>query len=316
MTNPKDNKTRKSDVIGTKTAHKDAVAALKGCCERSAATVALEDYLSILSENLKKFRIIKNAEEDHVDAVVKSIENFAPYRDEAVDLFVAVTRHAPTEENIRILHRFFESLVHYMKHPPANTGSWSNRDFDNFKFIVHELFLCWIAALLKRELFAETGAFLSEQFYVEANITWGKPAMNDYCIFDDPPGSLASMNQRKKRLSFHADLLKQRANSPVLEFQHLMQADFSLYIRGEILRRHAHYIAWFPRTLVYTLSSSPVFEIFARSASKRYFEKSRQVLGISSKEDLQNIPPPKAWWEGSTIDIEALLGYEQLAISP
>ena len=301
------------NTLGTAAAHKKAVAAVKG--DEGHAATAIDIYLSILSKNLEKFRIIRSAEKKFDDAVVESIEKFTPYRDEAVDLFAAVAQYAPTEENIRALRRFFESLVHYMKHPPANMDSWWSHDFDNFKFIIHELFLCWIAVLLKRELFAETGAFLSEQFYVEANITRGKPAMNDYYIFDDPPGSLASMNQRKRRLSFHADLLKKRANSPVLEFRHLMQADFSLYIRGEILHSHARPVPWFPRTLVYALNGS-VFEIFARSASKKYFEKSKQILGISEKEDLLKIPPPEAWWEWSTIDIEALLGYENLATSP
>ena len=301
------------NTLGTAAAYKKAVAAVKDD-ERHAAT-AIDAYLSILSKNLEKFRITKTAEKKFDDAVVESIEKFAPYRDEAVDLFAAVAQHAPTEKNIRVLRRFFESLVHYMKYPPANTGSWWSNDFDNFKFIVHELFLCWIAVLLKRELFAETGAFLSELFYVEANITWGKPAMNDYCIFHETPVSLAG---RERKLSFTAYLLEKRAtNSPVLEFQHLMQADFVLYIRGELLHGHAYYPPWGPHTLVRTLSRPQVFEIFARSASKKYFERSKQVIGISKKEDLQKIPPPRAWWgEGRTIEIEVLLGYEQLATLP
>ena len=313
MANPKDNKPRKSDVVSMKTAHKSAIAALKDC----DANAATEDYLSILSENLEKFRI-KEMGENLDDAVVKSIDNFAPYRDEAVGLFAAVARYAPTDDNIRRLHRFFESLIPYMN-PPANVRAYKESEFDNFKFIIRELFLCWVAALLQRERFAEADAFLRKQFYLGINAS-GKVSIKDYFIFDPAMRSLHRMNQRKGVLCFEANLFKTRANSSALEFRHLMQADFVLYIRGGILHPNPDPHSWYPITLADTVFDfrPPVCEIFARSASKKYFEDSKRILGISQKEDLLEVMQNsrEVHWKGETIDPSALLGYEQLATLP
>ena len=302
------------NTLGTTFANKKAIAALKDHKQHAAADI--EDYLSILSENLEKFRITKNAEEDIVDSVLKSIDNFAPYRDEAVSLFSTVARYAPTEDNIQILHKFFESLIHY-----ANWWAQTS-EFDNFRFIIHELFLCWVAALLKRERFATADAFLRKIFYQDIGRSHNYGVTADYCLFASPiMPSLEEMGRRKKRLCFEADLLKKRANSPTLEFRHLMQADFALYIRGEVLHRDDdnHRSPWYPITSMYTTVDLPrAFEIFARSASKEYFERSKQILGISKKEDLLGVisRSGEVRWKGRSIDSSWLLGYKYLATSP
>ena len=302
------------NALGTTAANKRAVAAVKGY-ERHASS-AIESYLTIFAENLEKFRI-KQVGDDFYEVVVKNIEDFAPYRDEAVGLFAAVAQHAPTGDNIRHLHRFFESLIPYMSSLP-NMGSYREDEFDNFKFIIRELFLCWIAVLLQRERFAEADVFLREQFYVERNASRGKDPMEYYRVFDPSMVSLGNMSRRKERLSFGADLLKKRANSTALRFRHLMQADFALYVRGNMLYPNS-YIWWCPVTLVYTSNFPRAFEVFARSSSKKYFEKTKQILGISQKEDLEKLVysyPPKVSWQGSGLASGELLGYEQLATKP
>ena len=311
MTNSKDNKPRKSDVISTKTAHKNAVAALKGC-EWSAATIAIEDYFSILAENLGKFQI-KGAGGNFVDFVLKGIDDLAPHRNDAVDMFTAIARYAPTEDNTRRVHRFFELLIPYIN---VNSQTW---EFDNFRFFAHELFLCWVAALLKRERFAEADEFLRKHFYLGPDASYGDAPLRDYCFFDSPVQSSEQMNRRKERWCAEADLLEERANPPALEFEHIQQADLALYIRGEIHHRRAYGSPWYPTTLINTTLKPPrAFEIFVRSASKKYFESSKRIFGISQKEDLlkamQN--SREVQWRGRAINPNALLGYEQLATLP
>ena len=287
------------NALGTTAANKRAVAAVKGY-ERHASS-AIESYLTIFAENLEKFRI-KKVEEDFYEVAVKNIEGFAPYRNEAVGLFAAIAQHAPTEDNIRHLRKFFESLIPYM-HLPANVNQCMGCEFDNFKFIIRELFLCWIAVLLQRERFAETDAFLREQFYFEHHPSHGDGSMKDYFVFD-PSIGLGGMS---------ASMLKKRANSSALKFRHLRQADFTLYIRGAVICPNDFTPAWCPITL-HTRDFTCAFEVFARSSSKKYFEETKKILGVSQKEELFKIFDVS--WREFGIDSARLLGYEQLATKP
>ncbi len=145
--------------LGTSAAHKRAVAAIRE--NKPFASGALDDYLCTFSENLERFRL-QNIEGEFDDAVVESIEQFLPYRNEAIQLFNAISHYAPNEENILKLHRFFETLIPYMNRPEDARQS-SEWDFDNFKFIVHELFLYAIAILIKSERFQEANILLTQQ---------------------------------------------------------------------------------------------------------------------------------------------------------
>ncbi|MHB7672400.1 SEFIR domain-containing protein, partial [Providencia stuartii] len=126
-----------SITLGTTASYKRAITAIRE--NKSFMTGAIDEYLTTFSNNLKNFRIIeRNGEFD--DQLIENIDKFLPFRDEAISLFSNIAQYAATEENIIKLHRFFETLIPYT-YPPSDSYSWSKCDFDNFKFIIHELFL-------------------------------------------------------------------------------------------------------------------------------------------------------------------------------
>lgn len=303
--------------LGTTAAYKRAVSAIKD--GKPFASGALDEYLTNFSANLEKFRITeKEGEPD--EQVVENIEHFLPCRNEAISLFVTIAQYATTEENVLTLHRFFEGLISYTNRP-EHVNSWSAWDFDNFKFITHELFLYLVAIFIKHERFSAVNLLLSQQYYVSGRSDYGKDVMVGYDVFRAYLRSLDHRNSRLKlnRLSLHADLLEQRSKSSGLEFRYLMQADFVLFMRAEIHQSNT-YSSWFPETLLYVGRFHSAFEVFARSSSKSYFEKAKCILGIDKPSDLdelisgyitdrQRLPR----WQFESFSPSVLLGYEQLA---
>lgn len=75
--------------------------------------------------------------------------------------------------------------------------------------------------------------------------------MLQFAVFRQHTPSLQVRNSRLKlqRLSVRADLLEQRCKGLGVEFRHLMQADFVLFLRGIVTGEPHSY--WFPETLVY-----------------------------------------------------------------
>ena len=303
--------------LGTSTSQKRALSAIKE--SKQFASGALDEYLHTFSINLERFRLIE-VEGEFDEALIINVESFLPYRNEFLALILAISQYAPNEENIHKLHRFFESLIPYMD-KPSHINSWKESDFDNFKFIIHELFLYTVAILLKSEQFKLTGKLLSQQYYIEGKAQYGQPTMFEYQIFREYLRSLDHRNDRLKlnRLSIHADLLKERSNGSGVEFKHLMQADFLLFIRSD-LHNDSYYQRWFPDTLLYVGHFNNPFEIFARSSSKAYFEKMKVALGINEVSDLDklieiytNDPQRVPRWHFDSFNPRALLGYELLS---
>lgn len=303
--------------LGTAATHKRAISSIKE--NKSFALGALDEYLEIFSKNLERFRITeKNGEFD--EKVVESIEQFLPYRNEIISLFITIAQYMPTESNILKLHRFLEGLIPYT-HRPERVNNWREWDFDNFKFIIHEIFLYLIAVLIKHERFTEVDLFLSQQYYVSSRSDYGKEVMVGYDVFRAYLRSLEHRNNRLQlnRLSVHADLLEQRSKSSGVEFRYLMQADFVLFMRSELLETN-DYTHWFPDTLVYVRRFHGAFEVFARASSRSYFERAKSILGISKPADLKNLMDayrsdsrrlPR--WQYDSFSPSMLLGYEQLA---
>jgi len=307
--------------LGTTVNLKRAINAIKDGKPYSLG--ALNEYFEIFIQNLEKFRI-KNYEGEFDEAVMKNIEAFIPYRNEAIQIFLAIARYDPKGELIESLHRFFESIIPYMFRP-ASVTSYQEWDFDNFKFIIHELFLYAIAIFVKSEQFQQASTLLSRRYYMPTNSDYGRDVMVSFPVFRQYMKSLKYRNNRLnlRRLSLRADLLKERCQTTGIGFRYLMEADFVLFIRSELSREGPQDIIWWPETLLYLWPFPGPFEIFARAESKQYFEKIKCLFDIQTPEDFKELLKqyeqgkrelPR--WDSQSFNPRLLLNIEKLATRP
>ena len=279
---------------------------------------ACGEYFSLFSEHLERFRIT-GTEGESDDRIVKSIEDFTPSRNEFIQVITVLAQYADTQQYMPLLHRFFESLTPYMSRP-ANINQWIVTDFDNFKFMVHELFLYAIAILLRGDHIEAATYLLSQPYYVHSNSEVGKDPSASFLTLREDIGSLEIRNQRLKlnRLSLRADLLEQRSKSSGIQFRHIMQADFVCFFRADLVYS-VRYDRWWPETLIYATRQYGPFELFARAASKSYLLR---VLALLAAPDLGTIKTkldeyaagkkeiPK--WQFESFNPSALIGFDQL----
>ena len=149
--------------------------------------------------------------------------------------------------------------------------------------------------------------------------------MKSFCEFKQNLQFLGYRNDRLKlrRLSLYADLLSERSKASGLRFEQLMQADFLLFLRNSFdCLKEEEYQDWWPDTLLYARRLG-VFEIFARSESKTYFEKIKGILNIQGKEDFElliqafkegKLHVPK--WEFNSVPVVSLCNFEKLSSKP
>ncbi|MBX5213957.1 TIR domain-containing protein [Rhizobium sp. NLR10a] len=285
---------------------------------RQNAVPAVKEFFDAVATEFEKVRIRGEEHEIFDDAVWQSIEDFLPYRDEIVSLISDLALYRPELESARQIHRFIEKLIPYLDRP-ANVNSWQDWDFDNFAFLVHELYLYTIAIALRNERFDWIGT-LTADFYQPSERRSNE--MVSYCTINRHLRSFETRNRRLglNRASLHADLLTQRCNGSIIRLHDLMQADFVLYIKN-VLKQCDE--LWYPESLFYVGSSPAAFEVFARARSAAYFSQMKLALGITDRKALtdlaedfrtQKLEVPR--WTYRRLDPARLMGVEIIATQP
>jgi hypothetical protein len=282
------------------------------------AVAATVEYFDTIVASMEEFRISTNGKLFD-DLIVEKISEFTPYRNELIELLIAIARYQITPEMIEAVHRFFERLLPLLNRPETIT-SYNESDFDNFRFIIHELFVYCVGCFIKFEKFDAANYLIENEYYhLQHN---GSDPMRSYIAFREHMKSLVYRNERLnlRRLSVRADLLVERNKGTGIDFKYLMTADFVLYLRS--LGRDK-WRMWWPETLLYTERFGGPFEIFARAKSQRYFQRIKALLGVDDKAQLghaldkiENEPNRIPRWDYESIEPRQLIGFDTIATVP
>lgn len=290
---------------------------------------AIDDYFSVFAESLEAFRIPVGTFDRQTfdEPIVQSIESFLPYRDEFISVVSAVARYSSANDD-KLVRTLFERLIPYMFRPKT-VMQYNEWYWDNFKFIIHEMFLYAIGLLLKYERFDLVLQLMTHGYYVGDALDNSREPMQQFGIIRQHMDSLTYRNKRLQfnRISLRADMLEKRSHISGLPFVYLMQADFVLFFFNSVTSLKENGGArWWPETLLYYREYAPPFEIFARSESLQYFQKVCPLIAVKSKDELgetfklfgvQNTPLYLPHWDYFyTLSLPGATNFEKLATKP
>jgi hypothetical protein len=253
---------------------------------------------------------------------VSSLEKFIPYRNELIEMFLTVSSYSDDKETMKTFHRFFEKLIVYF-HAPTERRQWNTSEFDNFKFIVHELFLYAIACFMANERFALISHLLSIPYLDKEGQHGQGAALRPFRVLYREVASLHNRNIRLglNKISLRAEIIKDRCRNIPINFDQLMEADFVMYVRT--LVDPAGEVPWYPITLIYSLRHRQNFESITRAASTSYFDEFKVVLGVANKDELsralerlEDSPTQLVKWQFETLIPSHHLNLEQIASMP
>ena len=140
---------------------------------REYAVAAASEYLELMALEFEKLRLDPKTEPQTCDdAVVTSITAFLPYRNELIEFFTTAAMYQDADPMRLVIHGFFERLIPYMSRPEG-VNFYHDWGWDNFKFIVHELFLYLLASLLRSERLEGAAYFIHQDYFVPGNSRFG-----------------------------------------------------------------------------------------------------------------------------------------------
>lgn len=245
----------------------------------------LADYFEALEEAFCGEKLAEpDGEVPFDEHVVGSIERFQPYRDEFVDLMLLIGRYTDDPELYREVHSCFERLLQ-IKYSSEMRGL-PEHGTDNLSFILWELFLYAIAALIREKRFEHAAFLLGEPYFLSSTRYNSSRTTRTFETFDTYLRSIEDVRKHRLELrwiTLAGHVLQQRAKHPQITFEQLVQADFLLGLRS-LLHPHAM-SGWYPRLLVYA-ENHDTFEVFVRGQARRYFDQLKLLLDVQDKEDL------------------------------
>ena len=160
------------------------------------------------------------------EAVIASIESFTPHRNELIELFIVIAQYAGTAETRQKIHRFFESLTSFLEPIQGREEVES----DNFRFIVHELFISLIAVLLRYERF-EFAAHMMSTPYLRKRPN-ASPTVETFECFRNYLRALQTRNGDWSYDDFpYIPICLSNDKGTPLTDKDLYQADFTLFLR-------------------------------------------------------------------------------------
>mgnify|MGYP001361132058 CR=1 FL=1 len=106
-------------ILGTTSRFKRALDSIRN--HKDYANGAIGDFFYTFASNLEEFRI-KDRQGEIDDQLIDNINKFLPYRNEALEMFLAIAQYRNTSEAIQQIHRFFESMIPYMFRPESITS--------------------------------------------------------------------------------------------------------------------------------------------------------------------------------------------------
>lgn len=250
------------------------------------ATLAIHDFTDAVVEQFELHRIPlpETGLDDYAQKIRDSVEAMRPLRDELVQAFALVFETRPADEAIEIVTGLLERLLAF-KFRPENVQSFNRYWWDNYGFILYELFLYLVAVLIRQRRLETLAALFQHHYVVPETAQFNAEPMAKFDVFRFYSEALGEINQRVQpsRISIEADLIKTRATLSSFPMPALIEADLLICLRS--LMHLEEQDIWSPVTIIYA-GYGRKFMLFTRAQQKRVFSKLAIALGVQSKADL------------------------------
>ncbi len=225
--------------------------------------------------------------DEHDDAIIQQIDDGLMISYDFIEAAIEVAKYKNVGA-IKKIYEFFGEGLKLYDIPDNFSGSYHTTDFDGYKFLLQEMFISLIAALIKYNHWDLIQNLLGEGLLINRKREGG------YASFSELNAYLYSLdiernnrlNKNPRRMSITADLFNERFSnsklSELIEFQEFIESDYFIFIRtvchaSDPLNPRRKEI-WSPYSSVY-LTRPPSFII--KAESKRFLEILANSSGCS-----------------------------------
>jgi hypothetical protein len=256
---------------------------------RRDAGGAIRNFMATLTDELKKISPDLSSPENPDIALLDALDKTKPLCCEFANVANALALHDSTEA-ANALYKGFSGILEDYHLPQGLSGGYYNHQFDFCKFLGHELFVMFMAAMMREERWEFIADALRERIFLR-NAEGQKPDIVTFKYISDFIYSLDHRNRRLdlRRLSLHSDILKDRHTDGELAksatHDSFMDADYLLSLRAIADAKGDYMLYWRPWSVAHMPGMGPRFLIEAKG--ERFARRLAGVLGVKSIDEVR-----------------------------
>lgn len=244
-----------------------------------------QDFVTNLISDVEATRPDFSMHADYDDAIVNQIANGLPltYRFADASLVAAKAQNA---DALRTLYCSFGGILKLYDVPDGFSGTFHREDFDGFKFLGYEMFVCLTASILRYDLWALLGELLDEDLFIE------KASGSRYLSFVRVNSFVRTIDEirnsrlKLQRVSVMADMLKDRyinsELSDLISHKEFVEADYFLFMRTVCHEKELNVNVWSPRASLW-LDNPPSYVV--RAESIRFLKRMLPATGFAKQDE-------------------------------
>ena len=241
------------------------------------------DFFETLFKDLSTFSMVDNYPDwlSFGETLADNLTRMKPLKDDYVEFILKVGTPGSGFDS-DILISFLEELTALLS-PAENQGSWNPNSFANYKFIIHELWLCTVAVGLKKENY-DLLSNLFQTTYFSKERHKNKEAKGFdmfYNYLDDELRYYIKHTTGQNLISAHAHVLISRISEHLKKID-ITFADLLCYYISQLRN-----LEWFPMTYIYHDEYNASFPILSKLVSKKHFEKVKVLFGYETADEMK-----------------------------
>jgi len=199
----------------------------------------------------------KFSEKGTAEDLVSALHETVPAISRFAQLAKTVAALGDTE-GAEALFDSMRALFERYNSPQSFTGNYDARDFDYWKFLGHEVLTSIVAFLLLERRHDVIGAILDREIVIPNPRGRQTTKSVTFGYASESLESLRPIARERRRVSYHADLLRDRHTpggplADLLGFDDFLAADYFLFLRGELepASPPQTFFEWLPWSSVY-----------------------------------------------------------------
>lgn len=245
------------------------------------------EYLKNILSELERTKPDFSKFAEYDETIVAQIKEGIPISHRFIEAALLASKYDDVDA-IEAVYSYFGNALKLYDVPDDSSGSYRTTDFDGYKFLVFEMFVSFIATLIKHDNWEIIGSILADDLFLE------KKYDSKYVPFVRISSYVASLDEiRNKRLNLRrisvmGDLLKERFTqselSQLVTHKEFLEADYFLFVRTVCHEDNLEYLrnVWCPRSCVW-LDRPPSYIV--KAESKRFLEKIVKATGFEKSEE-------------------------------